>query len=114
MFVIASKNRREEISEVEQQAVAEFIRCTWSGYCTTQPFGIMSKLDKQEGHHFAQESDPDELRYYIRFLGNAVAFSVKYFVDEGRRLDLLTACCLMLPVLADALDSNTPVNFEFA
>lgn len=111
MFVMASKHMRVELNDAEQKAVAEVIRAQGDNM-STKPEGVMSRLDKIASG-IQQESDPSELAYYIRVLGGAVNSCVEWNL-LGKHIDTLNASCSMLPVLVDALNTNTPVHFEFA
>lgn len=114
MFVIASKTRRAEITDDEQAAVSEFIKACWSGFCSTQPSGVMSDLGVGRDRCVLQESDPEEIVYYLRLLTDAV-HAAKEWAVIGKRVDLMTGACSIIPVLVDALagDSCTPIFFEF-
>jgi hypothetical protein len=113
MIIIKCNDLKATITNDQQQALATFISDCWMNFASSKPEGVMAAFGRFMSHpHSSRESDHSEIVYYLNAFGKAVSGAVRYVV-LGRHTDLLTGACAILPLLAESLNTETPIQFEF-
>jgi hypothetical protein len=114
MFVIESSTCKAKVSDAEHKAIASYISSVKAQFRSKNSSGLLSNLDRQKPRDILRETDPAEIVSSMRLLGKAIDGSIEWAVlNSDNAVDLINGACKMLPVLVDAILTESPVYFEF-